>query len=144
MKENVILLTMKKIIGIIFTALVSLYALSSCKTVPTQVPYEATELEIVQLAQNAFDAGNYNLAIEHYNTLIQRYGMDTSVYIEGRFEIAHIYLKQKKYSLAAPILQEILELYDSHAPGELPGSYRKLAQADYAKIPADKIPDSAQ
>ena len=60
--------------------------------------------------------------------------MDTAIYIEGRYEIAHIYLKQKKYDKAEPIFLEIKEIYDSTAPGMLPGAYRKMVMKDLEKI----------
>lgn len=124
---------------ILVSALMAFGILSvSCKSTPVEVPYDASELEIIQLAQTAYDSGDQKLAVEYYSMLITRFGMDTATYIEGRYEIAHIYVKQKKYDLAAPMLEEIIAIYESSAPGTLPGAYRKLALSDYQKIPEDK------
>lgn len=107
---------------------------TACKTSDVEISPNATNLEIVQQAQNAYDRGNREQAIKYYELLIQRFGMDTAIYIEGRYEIAHIYLKQKKYDKAKPIYQEIKEIYDSTAPGMLPGAYRKMVLKDLEKI----------
>lgn len=109
-----------------------------------EVADDATALEIVQLAQTEYDKGNAKGALTYYNILLQRYGLNSSVYVEGRFEIAHIYVKQKKYDLAEPILQEVIGMYDSAQVGVLPGAYKKLAQGDLEKVQAARSGDSAE
>ena len=111
---------------------------ASCVSSEVDVPEDATRLEIVQLAQTAFDSGFKKKALKYYEVLLQRYGTDTATYIEGRYEIAHIYVKKRKYDLARPMLEEIVEIYASSQPGQLPGAYRKLAQKDLDKINASK------
>ncbi len=37
------------------------------------------------------------------------------------------------------MLQEIITIYDNSEPGQLPGSYRKLAENDLKKIPNEVI-----
>ncbi len=108
---------------------------ASCISSKVEVPYSATRREIVQLAQTEFNNGMYHRALDYYAVLLQRYGNDNAVYVEGRYEIAHIYIKQKKYSQAKPMLEEVVELYNSMPPGSLPGAFKKLAQNDLAKIP---------
>lgn len=127
---------MKKILtkSITMAVLACSFLASSCKTQSIEIAPNATNLEIVQQAQNAYDKGKKEQAIKCYEILIQRYGMDTAIYIEGRYEIAHIYLKQKKYDKAEPIFLEIKEIYDSTAPGMLPGAYRKMVMKDLEKI----------
>ena len=110
----------------------------SCISSEVDVPEDATRLEIVQLAQTAFDSGFKKKALKYYEVLLQRYGMDTATYVEGRYEIAHIYVKKHKYDLARPMLEEIVEIYSTAQPGQLPGAYRKLAQKDLDKINATK------
>ena len=127
---------MKKILtkSITMAVLACSFLAVSCKTQSIEIAPNATNLEIVQQAQNAYDKGKKEQAIKCYEILIQRYGMDTAIYIEGRYEIAHIYLKQKKYDKAEPIFLEIKEIYDSTAPGMLPGAYRKMVMKDLEKI----------
>lgn len=124
---------MKKIV---FSFLVSFASVCffSCASAKVEVPDNASSLEIIQLAQTALDKGSAKKSLQYYEILLQRYGMNTAVYIEGRYEIAHIYVKQKKYSKAEPIINEILEIYNASQPGQFPGAYRKLAQKDFEKI----------
>ncbi|MGN0728418.1 hypothetical protein [Treponema sp.] len=110
----------------------------SCASSEVEVADGVSSIEIVQFAQTAFDKGNTKKALKYYDILLQRYGMDTAIYIEGKFEIAHIYVKQKKFSKAEPILNEILDIYNSSQPGQFPGAYRKLAQKDLEKIQNSK------
>ena len=72
-------------------------AFTGCTTTQT-VTSETSDREIVQLAQTAYDKGNEKLAISYYEQLIMYYGQDLSIYVEGKYEIGHIYLKQKKYT----------------------------------------------
>lgn len=125
---------MKKILLTSATILFSFANFIACKSTQIEVPVEATNREIIQMAQTAYDNGKTNQALNYYDILLKRYGMDTATYVEGKYEIAHIYVKQKKYNLAKPILEEILGIYDSVQPGVLPGSFKKLASNDYAKI----------
>ena len=133
----------KKTIFFLALSLLSI-AFTACQSTKLEVSNEATSREIIQKAQTAYDSGHSNLAISYYKILLQRYGMDTATYIEGRYEIAHIYVKQKKYLQAKPILEEILETYNSVTPGTLPGSFKKLAQNDYEKITAKKTPETTK
>lgn len=125
---------MKKILLTSAAILFSFANFIACKSTQIEVPVEATNREIIQMAQTAYDNGKTNQALTYYDILLKRYGMDTATYVEGKYEIAHIYVKQKKYNLAKPILEEILGIYDSVQPGVLPGSFKKLASNDYAKI----------
>lgn len=118
---------------------------ASCQSAEVpEVSEDATPLEIVQLAQTAYDSGFENRALTYYNILLERYGLNSSVYVEGRFEIAHIYVKQKKYDVAQPILEEVLAIYDAADFGTLPGAYRKLAQNDLDKCIAETTGDTEQ
>lgn len=127
---------MKKSLYLILTVFAAVLFFSCASDNFQELPYEMTALEIVQQAQTAHDSGNNEQALFYYETLLKRYGTDTAVYVEGRFEIAHIYIQQKKYTEAQEILQDILDIYSSVGPGVLPGAYRKLSEVDLAKIPA--------
>lgn len=122
---------MKKII---FTALILSALLSSCKSAPEEPKADATAREIIQMAQTEQNSNNTKDALYYYGKLIERYGTDPAVYVEGRFEIAHIYVKQKKYGTAKPMLEEVLTIYSKSQPGQLPGAFKKLAENDMKKI----------
>lgn len=118
------------------TALIAclLTAFTSCATTQVTVEPDATYMEIIQKAQTAYDNGKTKQSIQYYTILIQRYGMNPAVYVEGTYEIAHIYLKQKKYDLARPMYNELKAIFDQTAPGQLPGAYKKMFMHDYEKL----------
>ncbi|MBO7612233.1 MAG: hypothetical protein J6S81_00220, partial [Treponema sp.] len=96
---------------------------TACQTSNPEVPANLTAREIIQKAQNAYNAGREKQALYYYDTLIARYGMNTVTYIEGKYEIAHIYVKAKKWDKALPVLNELKNLYASSLPGSYPGEY---------------------
>ncbi|MBQ1832804.1 MAG: hypothetical protein II114_03410 [Treponema sp.] len=115
----------------------SVFAVVSCSSVPDEIPDD--DREIIQLAQNAADAGQTGLAKWYYGQLLEKYPDDPKIYVEANFEIAHIDIKKKKYDEAVPRLNEILHIYDNVAPGYLPGQYKKLAENDLAKVPEETL-----
>ncbi|MBQ9539333.1 MAG: hypothetical protein IJU95_08670 [Treponema sp.] len=127
------------VIKSLFSAAFLTLAFSSCETMgkvdPQSLPMETSDREIVQMAQKAFNNNNFKLSEQYYNVLLQRYGNNTVDYIIGKYEIAHIAVKKKDYSTAVPILEEILGIYSETPAGELPASYKVLAQNDLKKVP---------
>ena len=109
----------------------------SCTSVPKNIPLELSAKELNQKAQECTAAENYAGAEVYYKTLIQRFGMDTSVLVPAEFELAHVYIKQKKYDKAKPILERVLTYYEVDT-GSLPREYKKLAQIDLDKIPQEE------
>lgn len=116
--------------------LTSLFVITSCLTAPKEVALDLTAKEINQKAQEYSSSGNYAAAELYYKTLIQRFGMDTSILVPAEFELAHIYIKQKKYDKAKPMLERILAYYEVQS-NNLPREYKKLAQIDLDKIPQE-------
>lgn len=127
----------------IFTALTIIFVISivACASVPKEIPFELSAKELNQRAQECTSSGNYAGAEVYYNTLIQRFGMDISVLIPAEFELAHVYIKQKKYEKAKPILERVLSYYEVDSTN-LPRQYKKLAQIDLDKIPQNDDKDS--
>ena len=56
-----------------------------------------------------------------------------------KYELAHLYIKTKRWEKAYDNLSEILELYDYAMAGTLPPAYKKLAQIEMDKIPLAKL-----
>ena len=135
MKHSIIAL--KNILRVSLPALLMAVAASPCMGLGAkkEVPPEASDREIIQMAQQAFNNSNFKLSEHYYNVLLQRYGTNTVDYIIGKFEIAHIAIRKKDYSTAVPILTEIIDIYDETPTGELPPSYKVLAQNDLKKVP---------
>jgi outer membrane protein assembly factor BamD (BamD/ComL family) len=123
------------------TAAVLLF--SSCGTVE-EIPNDLSAAQLIQLGQDAYGNAQYKNAELYYRTVISRYGMDNSTYIEARYELGHLYIKEKKYDDAYNSLKEIIDLYASTTPGSLPGAFNKLAQIEMAKIPENKLPKTEE
>lgn len=127
---------MKK--NILFTSAVLAAALFvSCGTIK-EIPEDKTSAQIIQMGQNAFASADYQSALYCYQTAIDRYGTDPSVYAEAMYEQGHLYLNQKKYDKAYKTFTELLELYDYNA-AILPPAYKKLSQIGINKIPKKKL-----
>lgn len=111
--------------------------LISCKTLK-EIPEDKTPAQIIQMGQNAVSASDYKSAELCYQTAIERFGSDASFYVEAKYELAHTYLKQKKYDKAYEIYKEILGLYDTYGSA-LPGAYKKLCNIGLSQIPESKL-----
>ena len=130
---------MKKIITLI-SAVCTVLLFASCRTVK-DIPEDLTSTQLIQLGQNAYGSAQYKNAETYYKTVIARYGMDSSVYVEARYELGHLYLKQKKYAAAYASFKEILDMYAATTPGVLPGAYNKLAEIGMNRIPKHRLPE---
>ena len=104
---------MKKLIILaVLAAISSLFI--SCKTLK-EIPEDKTSAQIIQMGQNYVGISDYKSAELCYNTVIDRYGTDPSIYVEARYELGRIYLAQKKYDKAYATFNEVLSIYDSYA-----------------------------
>ena len=127
---------MKKIIVLLsIIALAGGVLFTSCQTVK-DIPEDLTAPQLLQRGQSYADNADYKNAEACYLATIDRYGDNTETYIEAKYELAHLYIKNKNYEKAQPVLEEILELYDYAPVGTLPAAYKKLAQMDMEKIPS--------
>ena len=133
---------MKKITAVMVTSAVcGALLFAACRTVK-DIPEDLTSTQLIQLGQNAYGSAQYKNAEIYYKTVIARYGIDSSVYVEARYELGHLYLKQKKYTAAYASFKEILDMYASTTPGVLPGAYNKLAEIGMQRIPKNKLPET--
>ena len=122
--------------AILFTALtLTLIGCNSTKNIPDDL----SAPQLLQRGQASIDASDYKTAEKYYLKTIEQYGDDTNTYIEAKYELAHLYIKTKRYDKAYDNLTEILELYDYAVAGTLPAAYKKLAQIEMDKIPAAKL-----
>ena len=126
---------MKKISLIlsIFVLAAAALTFTSCQSVK-DIPEDLTAPQLLQRGQSYADNADYKNAEACYLATIDRYGDNTDTYIEAKYELAHLYIKTRKYEKARAILEEILELYDYATVGTLPAAYKKLAQMDLEKI----------
>lgn len=107
---------------------------AGCSTVPKEIPAELTAQELIQKGQTEFENGRYRAALAYYTAVTERYADSPPIYAEATYEIGHLYIRQKKYAKAEPVLQGLVDLYAAAQPGTMPGAYQKLAQLELEKI----------
>ena len=117
----------------ILTAAISL--LFSCSSLPTDetVPANLTPIELNQRAQAELDNGSLRNALEYYKIVIKRYGNDASIRTAAEYEIAHIYISQKKWLEADDMLKAIIDRYEMAGGAGLAPKYLVLARKDYKR-----------
>ncbi|EMB24050.1 hypothetical protein [Treponema denticola] len=118
---------------LILTAAISL--LFSCSSLPTDetVPANLTPIELNQRAQAELDNGSLRNALEYYKIVIKRYGSDASTRTAAEYEIAHIYISQKKWLEADDMLKAIIDRYEMAGGAGLAPKYLVLARKDYKR-----------
>lgn len=131
------LLIMKKIVYVL-TILLAAFTAISCNSLKEITP-DLTATQIMQYGQEAYSSGNYEAADYYYTQTLIRFGMDTAIYVEARYEIGHIALKTKDYEKAYRCFKEIIEIYQSVPAGSLNPSFRTLSEKGMDKIPADVL-----
>ncbi len=128
MKKNIFKLSI-----CILSGMICLFSILSCGTMPTEetVAKDLTPIELKQLAQEEMDKGHTKYALAYYEILLKRYGSDMSIRSAAEFEIAHIYIKQKKMYKADELLEDIIKRYESAGGAGLVPKYYVLAKKDY-------------
>ena len=127
---------MKKTI-LIFAILTFSALFFSCKTIK-YIPEDKTAAQIIQMGQNCVGISDYKSAEFCYETLLERFGTEPAVYAEGKYELGHTYLRQKKYDKAYATFNELLDIYDAYGSA-LPGAYKKLCNIGLSQIPEKKL-----
>lgn len=112
--------------------------IAGCSSVPKEIPEDLDARQLIQLGQDNYDLHRYKAAEIYFNEVLKRFGDDPKHYIEAKYELGHLYLKQKRYSAAYHNFTEIQEIYQN-VPAGLPGSYKILCGIELAKIPQGKI-----
>ncbi len=129
---------MKKALIISIFALTLSAAFIACTTI-RPIPEDLTAPQLLQEGQACLDNSDYKNAEAIFLATIDRYGDNTETYIEAKYELAHLYIKTRDYYKAYIALDEILEIYSYAMVGDLPASYKKLAQIEMDKIPPAKL-----
>lgn len=127
---------MKKTL-LILSALIITTIFASCSTLK-EIPEEKTQAQILQMGQDCVSYGNYRDAAFCFNTAIERFGANPASYAEAKYELAHVYSKQKKYEKAYAIYTELLDIY-SATPGIFSPSYKKLCEIGISNIPENRL-----
>lgn len=119
---------------LILLAAAAILLFTSCQSVPTDVPEDLTRRDLIQLAQDSYEAGNIAASEYYYDVIIGRFGDDPSSRVMAQFEIAHLQIKEKNYRKAQPLLEEIIATFDKNPDllYVIP-EYLKLAMIDLEK-----------
>ena len=100
--------------------------LFSCASGPVQIPPGLSTVEIFQRAQDASDRGDYALAIRYYSRIASDYPEDLNHLTWASYEIAFLYHKMGKDSIALARINELLDKYTTEGD-KLPPAPRVLA-----------------
>jgi outer membrane protein assembly factor BamD (BamD/ComL family) len=129
---------MKKIVSrfplLLLAALLALSALAACKTAPVVISPDLSPADLFQKAQEASDAGKYDLALRYYETFQERHPDDLEHNLWARYEIALLRHKMGDDQTAVQLLDELLALYAGEDAKDLPPAPRILAEKIKAKI----------
>jgi len=100
--------------------------IASCASGPVQIPPGLSAVEIFQRAQDASDRGDYSLAIRYYSLIASDYPDDVNHLTWAAYEIAFLYHKMGKDSIALARVNELLDKYTAEGD-KLPPAPRVLA-----------------
>ncbi|MDR2447376.1 MAG: tetratricopeptide repeat protein [Treponema sp.] len=115
-----------------------LWQIISCASGPVEIPEGTTPDKLIQLGQEASDKNKYDLAIQYYQAVIDRFPTQIDSVCGAEYEIAFIHYKQKKYDVARQRLNALLARYDEPDAELLPGEYKILANIALDKMTVDK------
>jgi tetratricopeptide (TPR) repeat protein len=116
---------------LVTTALASL--LMVCSSVPDEIEEGLTPMEYFQRAQEASDAGRYELSMAYYEKFQEQYPEERDRNVWAEYEIALLYSKMGKNQIALERFEELLGRYESGEP-DLPEGPRILAEKVKTRI----------
>ena len=124
----------------------ALFLAASCKTVPLkeEIPEGLSIQELSLMGQTELDNNNHAAAVVYYEVIIDRYGSDPRTLTAAEYEVAHIFVKQKHWSDAIPILERIIARYEAAGGAGLPPEYLVLARNDLQRARAGGSPASSE
>ena len=105
-----------------------IFVLVSCASRPAVIPDDLSAAELVQRAQEASDKNRYNLSLQYYEAILDRFPYDSEYVCAAEYEIAFIHYKQKKYDISKAGFNALLERYNTPDEELLPPQYKVLAK----------------
>jgi len=115
-------------------AALAVLAVSCISTGPVNIPEGLTAAELIQRGQEASDRNNYNVSIQYYEAILERYPYDIDNVIAAEYEIAFIHYKQKNYTQAKTELYQVLDNYNVPDQELLPAQFKILSNIVLGKI----------
>ena len=114
--------------------LAAAFLLFSCASGPVTIPDDLSPAELIQRAQEASDRNKYEVSLQYYETIIQRFPFDIDNIIAAEYEIAFIHYKQKKYETAKAEFTDLLNRYNTPDEELLPPQFKILSLKIMDKI----------
>ena len=115
-------------------AILTALAVSCVSTRPVEVPDNLTAAELIQRGQEASDKNRYDVSIQYYEAVIERFSYDIDNIIAAEYEIAFIHYKQKNYVQAKNEFNRLLARYNIPDQELLPAQYKVLSNIVMGKI----------
>jgi tetratricopeptide (TPR) repeat protein len=116
-----------------FCLFLILLSFTACAT-KAELTDTMTPAEMVQRAQEASDRNRYNLSLEYYQAILDRFPTNIEYVCAAEYEIALIHSKQKKYDLAESEFNKLLARYEAVDAELLPPQYKILTEIVMARI----------
>jgi len=111
----------------IAVAVLMVLAVSCVSTGPVEIPNDLTSAELIQRGQEASDKYRYNVSIQYYEAILERFPYDIDSVIAAEYEIAFIHYKQKNYRDAKIEFNQLLDRYNIPDQELLPAQFKVLA-----------------
>lgn len=86
--------------------------LAACKTVPTEIPDDFSEAELIQLAQESADSENWEAGLAYYQAVLDRFPQDKALTVAAQYEMAFIEYKRGNVEAAQAGFERLLGAYD--------------------------------
>jgi len=125
---------MKNHVKWLAAALFAVFLGVSCASRPAYIPEDLTPMELIQRGQEAWARNRPALALQHYNTLIERFPHDIYFICAAEYEIAFIYYRRGNFAEARVKFNNLLARYDSPDAELLPPQFRVLSEIVLERI----------
>ena len=112
----------------------ALVVFSCASGAPAVIPENLSPAELTQRAQEASDRNRYEVSLQYYEAIIERFPFDIDNIIAAEYEIAFIHYKQKQYETAKAEFSDLLERYNTPDEALLPPSFKILSLKIMEKI----------
>jgi outer membrane protein assembly factor BamD (BamD/ComL family) len=112
----------------VFYAVMAASLFVACAGAPKSIPEDLSARELVQRAQEATDAYNYQAATAYYKALGERFASDPASKATADYEIAFIAYKQNHYAAAKEGFEALLARYAGPDGASLPPRYAILSK----------------
>jgi outer membrane protein assembly factor BamD (BamD/ComL family) len=115
-------------------AVLTALAVSCISTGPVEIPDDLTAAELIQRGQEASDRNRYNVSLQYYEAILERFPYDIDSVIAAEYEIAFIHYKQKDYIQSKTEFNRILAYYNTPDQELLPAQFKILSNIVLGKI----------